>query len=420
MQHKPFNPKVLSQMTEGQIEALRKALAERSRAFEAKNARRYSDYDVAADASWADQIARYRALRMEVHRQEAIDAGITQGLKGGCQFFITRRRRFCSNMAAVGSTDSLCHEHSAGQFDSQIAKPKSYSEDIFPKGWLEPGREQETPKGGKKVGHRMHYMVNPFSMPEARPAEDWQNVFGDLTKPLLLDVGCAKGRWLGHMAAETSVRLELAGKTYNYCGVEIYGPLVEQANLRISADPKRNLHNLHYVHANIKSSLKSLQFPNLHTVCFQFCDPWLKKVRRRTVDPKLAATIAELLPCGGQVYVVSDYLELATEMRSLFLATGFFAHSAGPSCNVVPVEAAAVAALINRRACTVGRAEGAEACDENKLCCKISSQNSLHHWQRLPSVVSWSAQVCVCVCVRACVCRAVFLCPALSPTADQS
>jgi len=51
------------------------------------------------------------------------------------------------------------------------------------------------------------------------------------------------------------VRLELGGKTFNYCGVEIYGPIVELANARRVGGASAQ-GNLHYVHANIITSLK--------------------------------------------------------------------------------------------------------------------------------------------------------------------
>ena len=350
-----------------QVEVLRQSLAARARDFEDLHARRYTDDDVSRDRRWADEMANYRKMRMEIQRREARASGITQGLVGGCEFFIGRRRRFCCNMAAVGNADHFCTEHAAGSFDSQSASKQGRHSD----------NGQARAYAPKKVVPRMHYMVNPFNMPAARPPEPWGEVFSDLTRPLLLDVGCAKGRWIQHMAAETSVRLQLQGKPFNYCGVEIYGPLVELAKERRDTGvPAWQKSNLHYVHANIITSLRTLELPNLHTICFQFCDPWLKKRRRRTVTPEVAAEVARLLPPGGQVYVVSDYLELARDMRALFLATGAFMLSRTPSCDVIPVEEAAVVAA-------------------ERMNSELDTWRPRQRaWQMLPSVVSWSAQVC--------------------------
>ena len=43
---------------------LLESLERRARAFEAEHARRYSNNDLAADALWAEEMARYRALRL--------------------------------------------------------------------------------------------------------------------------------------------------------------------------------------------------------------------------------------------------------------------------------------------------------------------------------------------------------------------
>ncbi len=232
-------------------------------------------------------------------------------------------------MAAAGNLESLCTEHSGGHFDSQVSSLRNFFRLLFSSSTnkllatrqlgkkknpaaskVQRGGEEEDDGGifgeGAKSSHkkkqvpRLHYMVNPFNMPQAHEREAWEQIYADVSKPLLVDVGCAKGRWIQHMAAETSVRLEAGCKTFNYCGIEIYGPLVEMANAQRDqiADTKRNLH---YVHANIITSLKTLQLPNLHTICFQYCDPWLKKARRRTVTPQVAQHVSEMLPSGGQV-----------------------------------------------------------------------------------------------------------------------
>ena len=54
-------------------------------------------------------------------------------------------------------------------------------------------------------------------------------------------------------------------------------------------------------------------------VSIQFPDPWFKKrhQKRRVVQTELVETIAEHLSPGGQLYVVSDVLEVAEEMVSV-------------------------------------------------------------------------------------------------------
>ena len=52
---------------------------------------------------------------------------------------------------------------------------------------------------------------------------------------------------------------------------------------------------------------------------------------RVRMHAQVASTVAELLPVGGQVYMVSDYFEIASDMRALFLATGTAAAPPPPS-----------------------------------------------------------------------------------------
>ncbi len=78
---------------------------------------------------------------------------------------------------------------------------------------------------------------------------------------------------------------------------------------------------------------------------------------------------------------MSDYLEIASDMRALFLATGGFYESPVLSCDVVPVEAAAKAVMATRSPSedmdgAVGREKAERA-----------------RWSGLPSVVSWARQV---------------------------
>ena len=162
---------------------------------------------------------------------------------------------------------------------------------------------------------RVHQHVNPLA-PYYRQAPkpvDIEHVFADPAKPLLLDVGCARGRFLLRMAS--------AEPKWNYLGVEIREPLVDEAN-RLAHEA--GLVNLHYKFCNamlwLDRLLDGVPPGILQTVTIQLPDPWLKKrhSKRRMVNPAMVDTIAKHLTPGGRVFVQTDIEFLSDEMFTLF------------------------------------------------------------------------------------------------------
>ncbi|MCW5955088.1 MAG: tRNA (guanosine(46)-N7)-methyltransferase TrmB [Pyrinomonadaceae bacterium] len=162
---------------------------------------------------------------------------------------------------------------------------------------------------------RVHQHVNPLSpyyRQEPRPV-DIETVFADPERPLLLDVGCARGRFLMRMAE--------AEPKWNYLGVEIREPLVNEAN-RLAAEA--GLTNVHYAFCNamlwLDRLLEGIPQGILQNVTIQFPDPWFKKkhAKRRMVNEEMVETIARHLSIGGQVFVQTDIEFLADEMFTLF------------------------------------------------------------------------------------------------------
>lgn len=164
---------------------------------------------------------------------------------------------------------------------------------------------------------RVHQHVNPLSpyyRQEPTPV-DLASVFADPTLPLHLDIGCARGRFILRMAE--------AEPEWNFLGVEIREPLVDEAN-RLAAEA--GLSNLHYAFCNAMLFLKGLlaDLPNgvLQMVTIQFPDPWFKKrhAKRRMVNAELIeATVNKLAP-RGRIFVQTDIEFLAEEMFELFRA----------------------------------------------------------------------------------------------------
>ena len=162
---------------------------------------------------------------------------------------------------------------------------------------------------------RVHQHVNPLSPFYRQEPQSIQikRVFADPTLPLHLDIGCARGRFLLKMA-----RIEPG---WNFLGVEIRQPLVDEAN-RIAAE--EHLQNLHYAFANamlwLDTLLREVPQGMLKMVTIQFPDPWFKRKhsKRRMVNKELVETIAAKLAYDGNIFVQTDIEVLAVEIFELF------------------------------------------------------------------------------------------------------
>ncbi len=181
---------------------------------------------------------------------------------------------------------------------------------------------------------RVHQHVNPLSpyyRQEPRPV-DIREVFDVPERPLHLDIGCARGRFLLRMAE--------AEPDWNFLGVEIREPLVIEAN-GIAAE--KELKNLRYEFCNamlwLDRLLAEIPAGRLQMVTIQFPDPWFKKkhAKRRMVNAEMAETIARRLAPEGRVFVQTDIEFLADEIAEVFDAHGGF-HTARLNENPMPVK----------------------------------------------------------------------------------
>lgn len=162
---------------------------------------------------------------------------------------------------------------------------------------------------------RVHQHVNPLA-PYYRFTPEpvlLEKLFADPSFPLLLDIGCARGRFVLRMAEQDAGR--------NFLGIEIREPLVGEAN-RIAKEA--GLTNVHYEFSNallnLDKTLAALPDGVLDTVTIQFPDPWFKKkhAKRRMVTPAMASTLVSRLAPGGRIFVQTDMDFLAEEMFGVF------------------------------------------------------------------------------------------------------
>lgn len=164
---------------------------------------------------------------------------------------------------------------------------------------------------------RVHQHVNPLA-PFYRFAPKpiaIEKVFANPKLPLHLDIGSARGRFLWKMA--------VVKPDWNFLGVEIREPLVEEAN---KIRDENDLTNLHYEFCNatfaLNKSLEILPSRVLQTVTIQFPDPWYKKkhAKRRMVKDNLVETIVRHLELNGNIFIQTDVEFLAEEMFAAFRA----------------------------------------------------------------------------------------------------
>lgn len=162
---------------------------------------------------------------------------------------------------------------------------------------------------------RVREHVNPLAKKYQTPAPlpDWPAVLGDLQLPLHLDIGCARGRFVHEMA--------LRCPDWNFIGLEIREPLVIQAN---EWRDEQGLRNLHFLYCNANNTLRpmlaSLPIERLRRVSIQFPDPWFKHKhhKRRVVQVPLVQDLADFMPKDSELFIQSDILAVAVEMRDRF------------------------------------------------------------------------------------------------------
>lgn len=162
---------------------------------------------------------------------------------------------------------------------------------------------------------RVRQHVNPLSQKyrTAIAVPDWSQIYGNVSQPLHLDIGCARGKFLLQMAP--------LQPDWNFLGVEIRESLVIEANQQRD---RLALNNLHFLFGNMNSTpllfLNSLP-ATLSRVSIQFPDPWFKQrhSKRRVVQPELVTALGEVLSLSGQILLQSDVELVAQEMSDRFL-----------------------------------------------------------------------------------------------------
>ncbi|CAA0403267.1 unnamed protein product [Arabidopsis thaliana] len=168
-------------------------------------------------------------------------------------------------------------------------------------------------KISEEVGHvRIRQHVNPLSSSFSKPAPVpvWDEVYKDPSLPLMVDIGSGSGRFLLWQANKNV-------ESRNYLGLEIRQKLVKRANFWVN---ELGLSNVHFIFANAMVSFEHLisSYPGPLEIVSILCpDPHFKKrhQKRRVVQKPLVNSILQNLKPGGKIFVQSDVLDVAEDMR---------------------------------------------------------------------------------------------------------
>ncbi|KAJ3275601.1 hypothetical protein HDV01_007604 [Terramyces sp. JEL0728] len=268
-------------------------------------------------ADFPSEILAYKDEMLRIYKQLAPPA-----IFGGCQHFIKRKKRYCSRQATIGT--EYCSTHRNEQ-------------DIEPTNLTTNAIESTNTAKKKNLKRPPKRMLNPFFVNEVMPAPDWSQIFEDITRPLCLDIGCAKGGYVQQLRntcrSTFGEHNEIWKGLWNFVGVELFGALADAANLTETERHNNSIEkykDLYYIGTNINNSITSLEIPNLQRVTFLFPDPWAcgttkeKNKKRRVMSSKFANTLAKILPVGAEVYFASDWHELALDIRGHLLDTKCF------------------------------------------------------------------------------------------------
>jgi tRNA (guanine-N7-)-methyltransferase len=189
--------------------------------------------------------------------------------------------------------------------------------DYFLPPWSHPSvSERATNKNALRSRQHVNPLSRRFQM-QALLSPDWPNdTFNDMSRPLFLDIGCAKGGFMLDVA-------KASPEDYNYLGLEIRPLVAYHAQERVEKHGLTG--HLGFVGCNANVDLERLLTlydaqDRLQMTTIQYPDPHFKAqhAKRRVVTPELVSALAKFMPTDATVFLQSDIQSLLDEMRLEF------------------------------------------------------------------------------------------------------
>lgn len=213
---------------------------------------------------------------------------------GQCAHIIGCWKR-CGSKAfgAEGFCSDHCALHQVKKADDDVERGEDATDD---------GAAIDGPKRATKRVSAKARMLNPMSVRVA-PEPISATKFADPTKPLLIDIGCARGKMLHTLAQKEKLSGEYK---YNYVGFELREALTTASNE--AAIEAKIADRLLFIPgdatANMARCLKPLLMNHGASVAWisiLFPDPWTTKkhMKRRVVSAEFVTMLEELLSLGS-------------------------------------------------------------------------------------------------------------------------
>ena len=173
----------------------------------------------------------------------------------------------------------------------------------------------------KKKWAEPELSVCGFYVPEPEKLRGrWSSFFGN-DKPVMLEVGCGKGSFVGQMA--------LLHPEINFIAVDIKLDMlgVGRRNIvKMFEEQHREVDNIALVRYNVEA-LTDIIAPEdgIRRVYINFCNPWPreKHKKRRLTHPRKLRMYRELLGDGMEIHFKTDDDELFEESLEYFKEEGF-------------------------------------------------------------------------------------------------
>ena len=164
-------------------------------------------------------------------------------------------------------------------------------------------------------------LTNPYVITRAEPTlAFWQNCFG-ANRPLRIEVGCGRGRFI-YAAGQTC-------PDKNWLALDIVPEIIREALERYShrADWPDNIR---FMACDASELLRILPAHSVERIYLHFSDPWPKKrhAKRRLTAPGFLAIYRTLLQADGDVLFKTDHDDFYAYSLQTFAGNGWQIESA--------------------------------------------------------------------------------------------